>query len=126
MPTSSRRRFFTNIRETVDLPDLVEVQKNSYNWLLKEGLRELFDEVSPIKDFTGRDLELYFEDYYLSDAKFDEKTTRAKNATYEAPMRIKARLVNQRSGRIIEQEVYLGDIPLMTNHGTFVSRRSFL
>ncbi|HLC99734.1 MAG TPA: DNA-directed RNA polymerase subunit beta [Patescibacteria group bacterium] len=120
MPTSSRRRFFTNIRETVDLPDLVEVQKNSYNWLLKEGLRELFDEVSPIKDFTGRDLELYFEDYYLSDAKFDEKTTRAKNATYEAPMRIKARLVNQRTGRIIEQEVYLGDIPLMTNHGTFV------
>ena len=58
----SPRRFFTNLRDAVELPNLIEVQKDSYQWFLKEGLRELFDEISPLKDFTGRDLELYFED----------------------------------------------------------------
>ena len=116
----SPRRFFTNLRDAIELPNLIEVQRDSYQWFLKEGLRELFDEISPLKDFTGRDLELYFEDYYLSDPKFDEKTTRLKNGTYEAPLRLKGRLVNQRTGKIIEQEIYLGEIPTMTDQGTFV------
>ncbi len=80
----------------------------------------MFDEISPIKDIIGRDLELYFLDYYLDEPKFDEVTARAKNITYEAALRVKTRLVNKRTGEIKEQEVYLGDFPIMTGRGTFV------
>ena len=66
------RKFFTNIRDAVATPDLIDVQKTSYAWFLKDGIRELFDEISPMNDFTGRDLELYFEEYYLDEAKFSE------------------------------------------------------
>jgi DNA-directed RNA polymerase subunit beta len=101
-------------------PDLIEVQRRSNDWFLKEGLRELFDEISPITDFIGRDLELYFVDYYLDEPKFDETTARARNATYEAPLRVNARLTNKRTGESREQEIYLGDFPIMTERGTFV------
>ncbi|MAG28768.1 DNA-directed RNA polymerase subunit beta [bacterium] len=114
------RKFFTKLHDAIPLPDLIESQKESYDWFLKEGLRELFDEVSPIKDFIGRDLELYLEDYYLDEPKFDELTARSKNVTYEAAIRVKARLVNKRSGEIKEQEIYLGDFPMMTPRGTFI------
>ncbi len=102
------------------LPDLIEVQRNSYKWFLDIGLRELFDEVSPIRDFIGRDLELSFLDYYLDEPKFDEKTSRAKNLTFESALWVRAKLVNKRSGDEKEQDVYLGDFPLMTDRGTFV------
>jgi len=102
------------------LPDLIEVQKSSYRWFLEEGVRELFNEISPIKDFIGRDLELYFVDYYIDEAKFDEKTSKEKNVNFEAPLRVKTRLVNKRTGGEREQEVYLGDIPIMTDRGTFI------
>jgi len=111
---------FTKIREIIDLPDLIEVQKRSYQWFLKEGLKELFEEVSPIKDFIGRDLELYFLDYYLDEPRFDEKKTKSKNVTYEAPLRVETKLVNKKTGEIKEQEIFLGDFPLMTERGTFV------
>ncbi|MFA6428493.1 MAG: DNA-directed RNA polymerase subunit beta [Candidatus Buchananbacteria bacterium] len=111
---------FKSAGDAIPMPNLIEVQKNSYEWFFREGLKELFDEVSPIRDFTGRDLELYFDDFYLDEPKFDESTSRAKNLTYEAPMRIKARLTNKRTGESREQEVYLGDFPLMTDRGTFV------
>ncbi len=101
-------------------PDLIEVQKNSYNWFLEEGLKELFDEINPIKDYIGRDLELYFEDYYLDDSKFDEVTARERNSSYESSLRVKTKLVNKRTGEIKEQEVYLADFPLMTERGTFI------
>ncbi|MEK7164833.1 MAG: DNA-directed RNA polymerase subunit beta, partial [Patescibacteria group bacterium] len=114
------RKFFTKLHETVPLLDLIESQKTSYKWFLDEGLRELFDEVSPIRDFIGRDLELFFEDYYLDELKFDETTARAKNVTFEAAIRARVKLVNKRSGEIKEQEVYLGDFPLMTPRGTFI------
>ncbi len=116
----SDRVFFTSVRDATELPDLIEAQKTSYNWFLKEGLKELFDEVSPIRDFTGRDLELYFEDYTLDEPKFDETTSKAKNTTFEAALRVKARLVNQRTGGVIAQEVFMGDFPLMTERGTFI------
>lgn len=102
------------------LPDLIEVQKSSYNWFLQEGLKELFEEVSPIRDFIGRDLELYFGDYYLDEPKFDEVTSKAKNLSYESPLRVKTRLANKKLNKEVEQEVYLGDFPLMTERGTFV------
>ncbi|MBI5728565.1 MAG: DNA-directed RNA polymerase subunit beta [Candidatus Magasanikbacteria bacterium] len=102
------------------LPDLIEVQRASYRWFLEEGIRELLKEISPIKDFIGRDLELSFVDYYFDEPKFDEKTSKAKNINYEAPIRVKTRLFNKRTQSEREQEVYLGDIPLMTDRGTFI------
>ncbi|OGH64310.1 MAG: DNA-directed RNA polymerase subunit beta [Candidatus Magasanikbacteria bacterium RIFCSPHIGHO2_01_FULL_41_23] len=114
------RKFFTNIRDAVATPDLIDVQKTSYAWFLKDGIRELFDEISPMNDFTGRDLELYFEEYYLDEAKFSENECRNKNITFEAPLRVNVKLVNKRTGKSNKQEIYLGDIPLMTERGTFM------
>ena len=123
MPQAKKRparKYFTKLREILPMPDLVEVQKKSYDWFFKEGLKELFDEVSPIKDFIGRNLELYLLDYYLDESKFDEATAKNKNITYEAPLRVNIRLVNKRTNEIKEQEIYLGDFPLMTERGTFI------
>ncbi|MDD3435018.1 MAG: DNA-directed RNA polymerase subunit beta [Patescibacteria group bacterium] len=114
------RRFFKDRQEIMPIPELIEIQKDSYKWFLDEGLTELFEEINPITDFIGRDLELYFEDYYLDDPKFSEQESRAKNITYEAPLRVKTRLVNKKTNQISNQEVYLGDFPLMTNQGTFI------
>ncbi len=102
------------------MPDLIEIQKDSYDWFLKEGLAELFDEINPVTDFIGRDLELYFEDYYLDEPKFTEIESREKNITYEAPLRVKTRLLNKKTNKAINQEVFLGDFPLMTEKGTFI------
>ena len=104
----------------VSLPNLIETQINSNNWLLENGLKELLKEVSPITDFTGKDLELYFEDYYLDDPKYDEITSRNKNISFEAPLRCKVKLIIKKTGEIKEQEIYLGDFPLMTERGTFI------
>ncbi len=106
--------------DVIPPPDLAEIQKQSYSLFFQEGVRELFDEVSPIRDFSGRDLELYFGDYYFDEPKFDEVTSKSKNVTFEAPLRVKARLENKRSGELKEQEIYLGDFPLMTPRGTFI------
>ncbi len=121
MPSDiSQRKYFTKIHEAIPLPNLIEVQRHSYDWFFREGLRELFEEISPTKDFIGRDLELYFLDYYLDEPRFDEQTARQKNVTYEAPLRVETKLVNKKTGEIKEQEIYLGDFPLMTDRGTFV------
>jgi len=114
------RKVFTDIKEAVALPDLIEVQKDSYKWFLEHGLVELFEEVSPIKDFIGRDFELHFGKYYLDEPKFDEVTSKEKNLSYEAPLRVTAKLVNRKTNKGIEQEVFLGDFPLMTDRGTFI------
>ena len=114
------RKFFTKLHEATPLPDLIQAQKSSYQWFLDEGLRELFDEISPIKDFIGRDLELFFVDYYLDEPKFDEKTAHEKNVTYEAAIRAQVKLINKRTGEIKEQEIYLCDFPIMTPRGTFI------
>ena len=114
------RLFFSKFGETMPMPDLIEIQKNSYNWFIKNGLADLFDEISPVVDFIGRDLQLYFEDYFLDEPKFDETLSKAKNVTYEAPLRVKVRLNNRRTGQSSSQEVFLGDFPLMTSNGTFI------
>jgi len=115
----SKRKFFRK-HLMVSLPNLIEAQIDSYNWVLEKGLRELFDEVNPIGDFTGKDLELSFVDYYLDEPKYDELTAKGKNISYEAPLRAKTRLVNKKTGEVKEQEIYLGDFPVMTDRGTFV------
>ncbi|MDO8668355.1 MAG: DNA-directed RNA polymerase subunit beta [bacterium] len=116
----STRKFFNETKESADLPDLIEIQKDSYNWFLKEGLGDLFQEISPVTDFIGRNLELSLEDYYLDEPKFDESESKAKNITYEASLRVKARLTNKKTGQAVAQEVFLGDFPLMTKNGTFI------
>ncbi len=115
-----QRKYFTPLRDAMDLPDLIEVQKSAYAWFLEHGIRELFNEVSPIRDSMGRDLELTLGDYYLDEPKFDEVTSRAKNVTYEAPLRVKTRLKNLRTEAVKEQEIYLGDLPVITPRGTFI------
>ncbi|GAG77902.1 unnamed protein product, partial [marine sediment metagenome] len=117
---AKERKFFKEEKDATKLPNLIEVQLNSYKWFLEKGLNELFDECSPITDFTGKELELYFGKYYLDEPKYGEKKARERNTTYEAPLRVKARLVNKKTGEIKDQEVYLGDFPLMTDRGTFV------
>jgi DNA-directed RNA polymerase subunit beta len=114
------RRYLSPLRTAMDLPDLVEIQKQSYAWFLEHDIRDLLEDVSPITDFIGRDLELHFSDYYFDEPKFDEATSREKKLNYEAPLRVLTRLTNKRTGDVREQEVYLGDFPLMTDRGTFV------
>jgi len=114
------RKYFTSFTDAIALPDLIEIQKRSFDWFFREGLRELFEEISPVRDFIGRDLELYFLGYYLDEPKFDEVAAKSKNVTYEAALRVSTRLVNKKTGEIKEQEIYLGEFPLMTDRGTFI------
>ncbi len=119
-PKELDRKFFDQNDTVMSLPDLIEVQTFSYKWFIENGIRELFDEINPIKDFIGRDLELTFEKYYLDEPKFDEKTSREKNVTFEAPLRVNTKLTNRRLNTVKEQEIYLGDLPIMTPRGTFI------
>ncbi len=112
--------FSSFSRSLVEQPNLVEVQTNSYNWFLKTGLKELFAEVSPIKDYAGKDLELHIKDYYFDAPKYDEEYSKFKDLTYEAALRVKAELINKKTNETKEQEVYFGDFPMMTNRGTFI------
>ncbi|MFH0891546.1 MAG: DNA-directed RNA polymerase subunit beta [Candidatus Falkowbacteria bacterium] len=114
------RKGFATFHEFMPMPDLIEVQKNSYKWFLEEGIVDLFDEISPVTDFIGRDLKLYFEKYYLDEPKFNEVESKEKNITYEAPLRVNVRLDNKRTGQTVTQEVFLGDFPIMTKNGTFI------
>ena len=115
----SRRKFFKK-HLMVSLPNLIEGQLDAYQWFLEKGLRELFEEINPINDFTGKDLELSLTDYYLDEPKCDELVAKSKNISYEAPLRAKARLVIKKTGEVKEQEIYLGDFPVMTDRGTFI------
>ncbi len=115
------RMSFSRIDEVLDMPNLIEVQKNSYQWFLDEGLKEVFKDVSGITDFTGN-LVLDFIDYYLDIDKpnYSVEECKERDATYSAALRVKARLLNKESGEIKESEVFMGDFPLMTESGTFV------
>ncbi len=114
-----KRKFFKN-RITVSLPDLIEVQTASYDWFWKKGLQELLDEINPVTDFTGKDLELSLDGYYLDEPKYIASVAKDKNISYEAPLRAKATLLMKKTGEVKEQEIYLGEVPLMTERGTFI------
>ncbi len=115
------RMSFSRIDEVLDMPNLIEVQKNSYNWFLREGLKEVFKDVSGITDYTGN-LVLDFVDYSLDVEKpnYSVNECKERDATYSAALRVTARLLNRESGEIKESEVFMGDFPLMTDSGTFV------
>ncbi len=115
-----KRLNFSAKPNNLELPDLIELQKKSYKWFWDEGLKDLFDEFSPITDFIGRDLEMSFCNYYLDEPKFDEVISKEKNITYEAPLRVIVKLENKKTAQAVEQEIYLGDFPLMTDRGTFI------
>ncbi|MGZ9850046.1 DNA-directed RNA polymerase subunit beta [Macrococcus psychrotolerans] len=114
-----KRRSYARISEILELPNLIEIQTKSYDWFLKEGLIEMFKDISPIEDFTGN-LSLEFVDYKLGEPKYDLDESKNRDATYAAPLRVKVRLIIKETGEVKEQEVFMGDFPLMTDTGTFV------
>jgi DNA-directed RNA polymerase subunit beta len=114
-----QRRTYARIKEVLELPNLIEIQQKSYQWFLDEGLREMFQDISPITDFTGN-LVLEFIDYSLGEPKYSVEESKERDVTYAAPLRVKVRLINRETGEVKEQEVFMGDFPLMTESGTFV------
>ena len=116
----TERRKFGKINEVIDIPDLVEIQKNSYDTFINEGIGEVFEDFSPITDYSDH-FELYFLDHeFGSKPKYDEKECRNRDATYALPLRVKVRLVNKVKEEVIDQEVFMGDFPLMTENGSFI------
>ena len=114
------RMSFSRVDEVMSLPNLLDVQTSSYKWLIEEGLKEVFDDVSPIEDYSGN-LILEFVDYHLSeDIKYDIDESKQRDTNYSAPLKAKVRLINSETGEVKEQEVFMGDLPLMTPTGTFV------
>ena len=114
------RKTFARIGDFIDIPNLIQVQKDSYDWFVKEGLGEVLRDISPIEDYTGN-LVLEFFDYYMEEeTKYSLEEAKERDATYSTRLHVKVRLINRETGEIKEQEIYLGDFPLMTDSGTFV------
>lgn len=114
------RMSYSQIDEVLEMPNLIELQKESYQWFLDEGLKEVFNDVSPIEDYTGN-LILEFVDYSLDEKpKYDIEDSKERDVTYAAPLKVKVRLINKATGEVKEQEVFMGDFPLMTDTGTFI------
>ncbi|MBQ8658215.1 MAG: hypothetical protein IJ506_03690, partial [Clostridia bacterium] len=116
----TERRKFGKINEVIDIPDLVEIQKESYQAFIREGISEVFEDFSPITDYSDH-FELYFLEHRFGDKpKYDEKECRTRDATYALPLRVKVRLVNKVKNEVVDQEVFMGDLPLMTENGAFI------
>ena len=115
------RMSYSRQKQVLEMPNLIEVQKNSYNWFLNEGLREVFDDISPIADYSGH-LSLEFTDFTLceDDVKYTIPECKERDATYAAPLKVRVRLYNKEADEINEHEIFMGDLPLMTETGTFV------
>ncbi len=114
------RQTFSKINEVAEMPNLIQIQTKSYKWFLEEGLAEVFEDISPIQDYAGN-LVLEFIDYNLSDPpKYDQETCKERDATYAAPLKVKVRLITNETGEVKEQEVFMGDFPIMTERGTFI------
>ncbi len=117
----SSRMSYSRQKEVLEMPNLIEVQKDSYNWFLDEGLKEVFDDISPISDYSGH-LSLEFVDFTLceDDVKYTIEECKERDATYAAPLKVRVRLHNKETDEINEHEIFMGDLPLMTSTGTFV------
>jgi DNA-directed RNA polymerase subunit beta len=114
------RMSYSRIDEVLEMPNLIEVQKRSFQWFLEEGLREVFNDISPISDYTDN-LVLEFVDYQLGDnPKYSVEECKERDVTYSAPLKVQVRLINRETGEVKEQEVFMGDFPLMTEQGTFI------
>ncbi len=117
---SAARKRYARIPEVLPVPNLIELQLESFRWFIEKGLRELFDEISPIKDFTGKVMELQFLDYEFGDPKYSEEECRTKDLTFSRPLYVNVELLIKETGEIQRQRVYMGDYPWMTDLGTFV------
>ena len=117
---ASARTSYARIPEVLPIPNLIELQLDSFRWFIANGLRELFDEISPIKDFTGKVMELQFLDYEFGIPKYTELECRAKDLTYSQPLYVNVELLIKETGEIQRQRVYMGDFPVMTDQGTFI------
>ena len=120
VPVGKRTRYsYAKIKEVMEMPHLLDIQRNSYKWFMTDGLREIFDDISPIQDFTGN-LVLSFENFAFGEPKYSLAESKIRDVTLAAPLRVKVRLINRETGEIKEQEVFMGDFPLMTDTGTFI------
>ena len=120
VPVGKRTRYsYARIKEVMEMPHLLDIQRASYKWFLDEGLQEIFHDISPIQDFSGN-LVLSFESFSLGEPKYELDECKERDVTYAAPIRVNVRLINRETGEIKEQEVFMGDFPLMTDTGTFV------
>ena len=113
------RRNFSRIRNSYELKDLLEIQKKSYNWFVEKGIKEVFEDLFPVENFSGT-LSLEFGDYHFDEPKYSIKESKDRESTYSAPLRVDVRLLNRETGEVKEQEIFMGDMPIMTDSGTFV------
>lgn len=111
---------YSRQKEVLEMPNLIEVQKDSYKWFLDEGMKEVFDDISPIEDYSGK-LSLEFVDFTLceDDVKYSIEECKERDATYAAPLKVRVRLHNRENGEVSEHEIFMGDLPIMTDTGTF-------
>jgi len=114
-----KRRNFSQIRNTYELKDLLEIQKKSYNWFVETGIKEVFEDLFPVENFSGT-LSLEFGDYHFDEPRYSIKESKDRETTYSAPLRVDVRLFNRESGEVKEQEIFMGDMPIMTDSGTFI------
>ena len=116
----AKRMSFSKINEVIQMPDLIDIQKQSYDWFLKSGLRDVLSDASPITDFSGN-LLLEFVDYRLEDeTKYTIEESKERNTSYSSRLQVQVRLINRETGEIKEQEIFFGDLPVMTDNGTFL------
>ena len=113
------RYSYARIKEIMEMPHLLDLQRNSYEWFKREGLQEIFKDISPIADFSGN-LELFFENFTFGTSKYNLEECKKRDGTYAAPVRVKVKLLNKTKGEVREQEVFMGDFPIMTENGTFI------
>jgi len=113
------RYSYARIKEVMEMPHLLDLQRNSYEWFKREGLQEIFKDISPIADFSGN-LELFFENFTFGECKYTLEECKKRDGTYAAPVRVKVKLLNKTKGEVREQEVFMGDFPIMTENGTFI------
>src|SRR5438270_8487201 len=115
-----RRENFSHIPEVLPLPNLIQTQTESFEWFVKSGLRELLDEITPITDFTGKNLELHFREYWFDEPKFSEDECRTRDLTYAKPLKVEVDLIVKETDEVNHNVVFMGDFPWMTDQGTFI------
>jgi DNA-directed RNA polymerase subunit beta len=123
-PQRPVRKSYARIQDATEVPKLIETQLDSFRWFQEVGLKELFEEISPIEDFTGKNLALSFLDYRFDEPRYDEFECRERDLTYSAPLKVRARLLIKSTGEVKESEIFMGEFPLMTENGTFINNGS--
>ena len=113
------RRSYAKTKNSIELSNLLEIQKKSYDWFMTEGIKEVFEDIFPVESFTGN-LVLEFGDFFFETPRYNIKECKDRYSTYASPLKVEVRLFNQETGEVKEQEIYLGDMPIMTDSGSFV------